>query len=167
MGNILDHAKCELELAGFLDSDKDFYGGMTGKAVLELIECFENQGHSGMSAGIVIQLFEKLANFKPIRPITGSAEEWSSDTFDGETFQNRRLSSLFKKGLYGKAYYLDAIVWEEPNGCRFTGTVDGITSRQFVKFPFEPKTFYVKIDDNRKIIDLETLEKVFQYYDCE
>jgi len=118
-----------------------------------------------MSAGIVVSLFEKLANFKPIGPITGSAEEWGDNSFDGETFQNLRLSSLFKKGLYGKAYYLDAIVWQEPNGCCFTGNVDGITSRQYVKFPFTPKTFYIKIDENRKIIDLETLEKAFEYYD--
>jgi hypothetical protein len=167
MGNLVEHAKFELELAGLLDPKKDFYGGLTGKAVLELLECFESQGHSGMSAEIVVQLFEKLANFKPIGPITGSGEEWSDDPFDGETYQNKRLGSLFKIGLYGKAYYLDAIVWQEPNGCCFTGEVDGITSRQYVKFPFEPKTFYVKIDKNRKIIDLETLQKAFEYYGME
>lgn len=165
MSNLVEHAKYELGLAGLLDSEKDFYGGLTGKAVLELIECFSKQGHSGMSAGIVISLFEKLANFKTISPISGSSEEWSTETFDGETFQNIRLPNLFKKGIYGRAYYLDAIVWQEKNGTCFTGTVDNITSRQYVKLPFTPKTFYVKIDENRKIIDVETLEKAFAYYD--
>jgi len=45
MSNLVEHAKFELELAGYLDTEKDFYGGLTGKAVLELIECFSNQGH--------------------------------------------------------------------------------------------------------------------------
>ena len=37
---LVEHAKLELEIAGLLDEEGDFYGGMTGKAVLELMEIF-------------------------------------------------------------------------------------------------------------------------------
>ena len=79
------HAQFELELAGFFDEDSD-YGGLIGKAVMELMGVFEKQGHSGMSAPIVASLFHKLANYKPLGPITGKDEEWGDvrDFDDGE-----------------------------------------------------------------------------------
>lgn len=162
MSNLINHAKTELEMAGLFDSEKDFYGGHTGKAVLELIECFSNQGHSGMSASIVIDLFSRLADFKPINPITGAEEEWC-DLGDGK-YQNKRCFSVFKEDG-NSPYYLDAIVWRESDGSCFTGTVQDITSRQFIKLPFFPKTFYIDINDNREIINMEKLEDVFEYYD--
>ena len=42
--NSIDHAKLELQMAGFFDKDSD-YGGMIGEAVMELMEVFANQGH--------------------------------------------------------------------------------------------------------------------------
>jgi len=53
---LMEHAKKELELAGLFAKDSD-YGGMLGDAVLELIEKFAEQGHSGASAGMVSDLF--------------------------------------------------------------------------------------------------------------
>lgn len=162
MSNLINHARAELEMAGLFDKDKDFYGGETGKAVMELIEVFSKQGHSGMSAPRVIALFKELANFNPINPIKCTDDEWVE--VSENHFQNNRLSAVFKEGKEGKPYYLDAIVWEQEDGGAFTGTVEGIGSRQFIKIPFLPKTFYVKIDKDRNIIDRETLNKAFEYY---
>jgi len=61
MSNLKQHAQLELERIGAFSEEGDFYGGMTGKAVMELIEVFSEQGHSGMSASVVVQLFTKLA----------------------------------------------------------------------------------------------------------
>lgn len=163
MGNLVEHAKTELQMAGLFDESGDFYGGMTGKAVLELVECFEKQGHSGMSAPMVVSIFQKVANFKTINPIKCTEDEWC-EVSEG-TFQNKRLSSVFKQGKECKPYYLDAIVWEEKDGGAFTGEVEGITSRQFIKLPFEPKTFYVLIDSDRNIVDRKTLDEAFEYYE--
>lgn len=161
MSNLVAHAQTELELAG-LFGEGDFYGGHTGKAVIELIEVFAKQGHSGMSAPMVVNLFKELANFKPINPITGNDEEW---TDVGHCFQNNRLSSVFKEGKNGKPYYLDAIVWREENGSAFTGTVENVTSRQFIKLPFMPKTFYIDVTPDRQIKHKAQLDQAFEYYD--
>ena len=47
--NLIQHAQLELKLAGLFNKDSD-YGGEIGKAVLELVNVFEKQGHSGFSA---------------------------------------------------------------------------------------------------------------------
>ena len=73
--NSLDHAKLELQMAGFFDKDS-FYEGMIGEAVMQLMKVFVEQGHSGHSAPIVANLFHKLANYEPLLPITGKDEEW-------------------------------------------------------------------------------------------
>jgi hypothetical protein len=193
MSNLTQHAKRELELAGYYKEDT-LYGGMLPKAVLELMEVFSNQGHSGMSAGITISLFSKLARFKNIAPLTGEADEWN-DT--GESlnksepngmYQNNRVSAVFKDGVDGQAYYIDAVVFQgEEEHDSFTGSVEGVTSKQFIKsFPFTPKTFRVdvykdhdidKYPENEvvedgagdkyvyRIKDPKQLEEVYNYYD--
>lgn len=40
MGNLRKHAQTELEIAGLFSDKGDFYGGMTGKVVMELIDVF-------------------------------------------------------------------------------------------------------------------------------
>lgn len=65
MSNLINHANEQLKKAGLYDKDSD-YDGMLGEATLELITVFANQGHSGMSAEMTIQLFERLARFKDI-----------------------------------------------------------------------------------------------------
>ena len=47
MSNLEDHARRELELAGWFDED-GFYGRDMGDAVLALIKVFSDQDHSGM-----------------------------------------------------------------------------------------------------------------------
>lgn len=65
MSNLVKHAEKELKKAGLFDKDSD-YDGMLGEGVLELITVFASQGHSGMSAEMTVQLFERLARFKEI-----------------------------------------------------------------------------------------------------
>lgn len=65
MSRLIEHATAELNKHGLMDKDAD-YDGELGKGVLELITVFAGQGHSGMSAEMTIQLFEKLARFEEL-----------------------------------------------------------------------------------------------------
>lgn len=162
MSTLHDHAERELRAAGFYEPDSD-YGGMLPEAVLELVDVFSKQGHSGMSASIVRQLFNTLIDFKPLSPIKGDTEEWGLVDEQNQIYQNKRLSSLFKDGENGKPYYLDAVVFqgEDPHD-RFTGKVEGITSRQYVKLPFTPKTYVVGVEKDYAIGEPADKEKFYE-----
>ena len=182
---LIDHAKLELELAGLLSEDGDFYGGMTGKAVLELIEVFSKQGHSGASAPIVADLFQRLSNYEPLGPITGKDEEWSDirNISDDPYFQNKRESGLFK-GVDGRLTYVNALIKRCPNGITWSGPfyltredaindINRIGSSLEIKgFPFTPKTFYIdvleeEIEKDDWIMwckDPSQLDEVWEYY---
>ena len=187
---LIDHAKTELEIAGLFDKEGDFYEGMTGNAVMELIEIFSKQGHSGMSAPIVADIFKKLANYEPLGPITGKDEEWNdvSNLIDGRTlFQNKRCSALFKEGKDEQPYYIDAIIKRDQRGITWSGKawlneedwLNGdrskmIDKRGYIKsFPFTPKTFYIDVKDvevakddwESFIVNPSQLDEVREYYD--
>ena len=132
-------ADTELRAAGFLGKDGP-YDGMIGSAVLKLVEAFADQNHSGGSAGITVSLFERLARYEPLGPITGEADEWT-EVSDG-LFQNRRCSHVFKDAD-GKAYDIYGRIFREPSGCCFTNR----DSRVYVTFPYTPTREYVDVPE--------------------
>jgi len=73
--------------------DEDIYGDMTSKAVLELIEVFEKQGHSGMSASLVLSIFNRVVDFKNLSPLTNDPSEWQQHS--ESMWQNKRNSEAF------------------------------------------------------------------------
>ena len=182
MSNLVDHARRELEAAGLFDKDSD-YNGMIGKAVVELMEVFAKQGHSGCSASIVSDLFNRLAGYEVITPLTGEDDEWNDISHMGETtlLQNNRNSAVFKDKNTGRANYVDAIIWRTQTGTTYTGPayIDKIYgkrmhSSQYIKsFPFQPKKFYidvieteVKKNDWEKVVkSIKDLDAVWEYYD--
>lgn len=162
-----EHAIREFEYAGWIKDGKydDDMQEMMCNQVLELLDLFGEHGHSGSSAPYAINLFSKLAKFEPIAPIQGTDDEWAD--VDNGIFQNKRLSSVFKKEG-GKPYYLDAVIWKEKNGACFSGQVEGISSRQFIKFPFYPKRFYIDVveeNGEHRIVDKSQFDAVKEYYD--
>jgi hypothetical protein len=183
---LVDHAKVELEIAGLLSEEGDFYGGMTGKAVLELMEVFAKQGHSGMSAPIVADLFKRLATREVLGPITGKDEEWGPINDYGDNRpnqQNLRDSGLFKYSD-GKVTYVNALVKRCPDGVTWSGplyltredAINGVnmirSSLEIKGFPFTPKTFYIdvleeEIEKDDWIMwckDPSQLDEVWEYY---
>ncbi len=111
MSKMLRWAENELLLAGY---DKDDPGDGPNKwlaeGTLELLKVFADQGHSGMSAPYAIALFEKLAYWKPITPLTGEDDEWQ-DVYE-DVWQNKRNYSVFR-GKDGQAYWSEGrIFWE-------------------------------------------------------
>lgn len=109
MSNLVAHAERELKAAGLFDEDSD-YAGMIGRAVLDLVKKFSEQGHSGASAAYVIHLFSEVASYKPLTPLTDDPEEWfyhEPETMGTETgfWQNKRNGEAFSSDG-GKTYYL-------------------------------------------------------------
>lgn len=104
---LVAHAESELRAAGLFDPGSD-YEGMLGESVLELIQTFSNQGHSGFSAGMTVELFKELASYRPLGPLTDNPEEWmqvdDGIASDEPLWQSRRKSSCFSHDG-GKTYY--------------------------------------------------------------
>jgi len=163
---LLMYAKKELELAGLLGKDVSD-DGRIANAVLELLELFSKQNHNEMSAYLVVNIFRELMLYHPLTPLTGMDDEWLDN---GVVYQNKRDSRVFKEKDTGRVYFTEAILWQN-EGKIFTGTVEGISSSQYVrKFPFVPQMFLVMADESRKIkkhiINIEVLKLIAQYYDA-
>lgn len=94
--NLIKHAEREIDIAGLKDSDAD-YGGKIAEAVLELIHTFSDQGHSGGSAAITLNIFMQLASWEILTPPTDDPDEWESVSKEMGTpmWQNKRGSSYF------------------------------------------------------------------------
>lgn len=159
--------------------------------ILALCNKFGNSGQSGGSAPqiarAISQAVEKLCLQETIAPLTGEADEWSCGHMNSTACQNRREGTVFKESKNSRAYYLDAIIFRGAPWDQFSGTVEGICSRQFIKsFPFTPKKFYIDVyreeynpvkHAGKKVVtcgpgdmvyfikDWSQVEKVFEYYD--
>jgi hypothetical protein len=112
MGQLHNHAESELRLANLYDSDSD-HDGMLPKAVLELIDVYEAQGHSGSSSVATLELFLMLAQGFNITPLTDDPETWVPvESSSGvPLWQNRRNSACFSNDG-GKTFW---DVHDQPN----------------------------------------------------
>ena len=128
-----EYAYDELKRAGLFDKDSD-YDGMIGVAVDDLCRLMAGQGHSGCSNRIVLDIFNKLRQYKPLTPITNNPDEWNevSKEDDGKVlYQSRRDPSLFStdggdsyycvdeidtKAKVKKKIYHKSQKWEKKNG---------------------------------------------------
>jgi hypothetical protein len=131
MSNLVAHAERELRAAGLFDKDSD-YSGMLADAVLELVKVFANQGHSGFSAARTIAIFSRVADGKPLVPLTGADDEWT-EVGDGY-YQNKRCSRVFRKD--GEAYDIEGIVFRDPDGSTWTNKDSHVP----IIFPYTPTT---------------------------
>lgn len=153
MSNYKFHAQQEFRAAGWVDEKGRYTDEMQGwicEHVLTLLDVFADEGHSGSSAPYVINVFSKLAKFEPIAPLTGEDWEWNevSDGADGVMYQNNRMSSVFKNGLDGKAYWLDGKVfweWFEDHDREvFKSHYTSRDSKVYIEFPWvKPESEYV------------------------
>lgn len=90
--------------------------------IIELLETFAKQGHSGFSAIYAIDLFEKLVRHEPLSALTGDDSEWEDLSQFGSTepaFQNKRFSEVFKR-QDGSAYWINGRVFRLPDGATYT-----------------------------------------------
>jgi len=149
MSQTLKHAKRELALLGYLPAEQledDDPNKLVQQNILELLEVFSKQGHSGMSAPYVIGMFFKLASHEPLTPLTGEDQEW--EKVDFQTFQNLRCSRVFKNINTGEVYDVQGRVFEEPDGARFTSNKSIVP----VTFPYIPTVDVVKVTEDGETI---------------
>ena len=108
------------------------------KDVLELIEVFVNQGHSGFSAGYVAGLFDRLVHWKPLTPLTGEDDEWNDvgvySTDKSPLYQNKRCSRVFKEAD-GRVYDIEYWYMKDSNGYAYTNK----HCHQDIVFPYMPQ----------------------------
>ena len=136
------HARIELQAAGYdLDDKEEGPNKWIVENLMDLLRVFATQGHSGSSAPYCVNVFEKLARYKPLCPLTGEPDEWN-EVGDG-VWQNRRANNVFKQAdrFNGQAYNLDGRVFREPSGACYTNR----ESMTPVTFPYTPVTEYVDV----------------------
>ena len=138
MSQLVNYAERELRLAGLFDEDSD-YGGMLGEAVMELVKVFADQGHSGFSATLALNIFNEVARRKPLTPLTGEPEEWNE--IEKGFFQNKRCPTVFKRD--GIAYNSEGIIFRDREGLCFTSR----DSRVAITFPYVPESKYVDVEE--------------------
>lgn len=141
--NLIRHAKDELKLAGYdLNQKEEDPNKWIVENILELMNIFSKQGHSGFSASYCIDMFSKLAKYDLLTPLTGESDEWVNITdINGGNplWQNKRCSHVFKDDK--KAWDINGKVFIDKNGCYFTNSKSKVT----VKFPYIPVTKYIKV----------------------
>jgi hypothetical protein len=160
MSNLHSHALAEFRAAGWTDIEGNYSDEMQEamcKHVLKLLDVFADEGHSGSTAPYAVQLFEKLAMFKPIVPLTGEDWEWH-EASEG-VFQNKRCSRVFKQvdRFDGQAYDIDGRVFYEwvereldpdeegyPGKRRYKSHYTSRESMVPITFPYTPTTEYVE-----------------------
>jgi hypothetical protein len=113
--SLLEHAKRELKLAGYDISDKgcdmhddkesfEGYVNSCARSAYELIETLSKAHHSGMSVGITLGIFNKLAKWETLMPLTNNPDEWKSlCERESASYQNKRNPACFTKDF--KTYY--------------------------------------------------------------
>jgi hypothetical protein len=153
---MLEWAEQELRYAGYDCNDsEDGPNKWLAEGTLELLKVFSEQGHSGSSAPYAVALFEKLAMWKPIAPLTGEDDEWMEISDD--TWQNKRNSAVFKEEN-GQAYWIQGrVFWEwysSPDiddGKPYKSYYTGFDSRVNIEFPWtqpdEPEYVFVPTEE--------------------
>jgi hypothetical protein len=143
MSNLIEHAKREFQALGYkpISEEEDGPNKWIQENILELLEVFSKQGHSGFSAPYCAEMFKKLALFEPLSPITGEEHEWV-EISEG-MWQNNRCGHVFKNAE-GRAYDIDGKIFREPDGCCFTNK----NSHVYIDFPYTPKSEYIDVPHN-------------------
>ena len=153
MSNYENHAWREFRAAGWVDENNKFNDEMQEAIcmnVLKMIEIFADEGHSGSTAPYAINLFEKIASFKPLSALTGEEWEWHvvseyGGRDNGTLFQNKRCGHVFKdssgaydsKGIVFYDWYTD-----KETGEKYKSYFTSTESRVPVTFPYTPKREY-------------------------
>lgn len=104
------HANKEFNLADY--NDKEGPNNWIRAQVTELLQLLSLHGHSGNSIHYAINLFSGLAKFEIISPLTLNDDEFSDCEFKDGTYQNKRLSKIFKnnRGIYNIDAFVKNIV---------------------------------------------------------
>lgn len=161
---------CERERGGTSEDEWD-YGVACYESALKAFRSLAEDGHSGMSIGITLNILNRLVKGQPLTPIADTDDVWKKCgqypyEKDYSTYQCKRMSSLFKH-VYtdGHIEYLDidrfTCVTLGSSACWYNGFVAGIAGEHFpVTMPYVPETYKVVCEElltDRKNGDFDTM----------
>jgi len=173
--NFIMHAEREFKRAGYEPLDSEQENGPNKwiqENVMELLQVFASQGHSGSSAPFCVNMFQKLASYKLLGPVN-SAEEFDFRDEEGRSRQSKTISAVFQDER--GEYYIDAVVLNTKTG-GWHGNAEhlGIPRHIYIKYPFTPKTFYIDVVEKEvakddweftELVDPSQLDALKEYYD--
>ena len=169
--SLVRFARRELEIlerkASQIDGDGLEMQKIANHDILEIVEKFSSQGHSGFSAAYVLGAIKRLLDYKPLGPLTGEDDEWGSnyDTIDGDTvYQNNRCSAVFKtvEKSTGRTTckYIYKYVFSDDGGVTWFnsfGKEKAIGLSREIEFPFvvpeKSEKIYIAVSDHGKYVD--------------
>lgn len=123
--------------------------------ILQIINTFVQQQHSGFSANYMLNILDRLLRYKPLTALTGEDDEWEDCSKYGmQDMQNKRCTSVFKRPD-GTAYWVEGKIFSEDGGKSWYTSKDSSVD---ITFPFdvpmhsenvyvEPSTENIKRED--------------------
>ena len=138
--SLVEFAKFELDR--LVKEDDDGMQQSINAYILNIVEVFASQGHSGSSAGYSIGILTRLLSYQPLGPLTGAPDEWTMLEHNDDMWaQNKRCSHVFLR-RDGTAYDIEAVVFRETDADGHVSTFTGSGSTRDIKFPYTPVREY-------------------------
>lgn len=108
------YAREEMQRAGLYDEDANYGPGAIADQVMKMVRILGRGGHSGGSHHMLMAILDRVANFRPLTPISADPSEWMNVTEYGRgpgeagVWQNRRKSTCFSNDpAFGSYYDID------------------------------------------------------------
>lgn len=158
--SMIEWAKEEVKIACKKESSE--YGRACYASALKAFESLCNDGHSGMSYCCTRNILKRLLDEKPLTPIEDTPDIWIQLNEEGDSFQCKRLNSLFKDiGPDGAVTYNDI---SRVDCCNADIYKTGVFYNRFlaeraekiigpIEFPYCPSTTPYKIYVRDYLID--------------
>lgn len=168
VGSTTERVRKEVEYA--IECERKEAGDLNDYSFMDyIIECYRSalrayeamaaDGHSGMSWGLTRQIFSRLAEGKPLKPLNSLVDrpqEWVSGNSYGDDiarFNNKRYNSLYCELMpYGKVYH-DVDRWrfyelDNPNVPWSCGLLSRYMDEHYpITFPYNPVSIDVRIEE--------------------
>lgn len=147
---------CERERGNTSENEWD-YGGACYESALKAFRSLMEDGHSGFSIAITLDILNKLVKGQVLTPIEDTDDVWNKRERAYEkdyiTYQCKRMSSLFKD-VYadGHIEYIDVSRFRcrtlDSSACWSNGHVSKIASEYFpITMPYIPRTYTVVCEE--------------------
>lgn len=158
--NLLEFAQNELKLLE--DNCRDDEEALkmqklVTKDVMQIIQTFVEQQHTGFSANYMLNILERLLRFKPLTPIEDKPEDWEDCSSLGlEALQHKRCTSVFKRPD-GTAYWVEGRIFTDDGGKSWYTSKDSSIDIEFpFNVPLHSENVYVEPSDE----DIKPKEEV-------